>query len=89
MNELLINIILIFVGAALALSGVLIGGFIMFKGKSTMPNESFIGRAPKGEVFTIDTDDMDEFPGTEEPNQAEEHILRKTETFLKTLTGGE
>ena len=49
-----------------------------------MPNETFIGRSPKGEVFNIGTGESEEFP---EENKFEEHVLRRAETFLKTLGG--
>lgn len=74
-------------GAIITLLGVVIGSWIMFRGKTTT-NESFIGRQPRGEAFTIDTDGAEEFPGIEEPSKDEEHILKKTGDFLKTLTGG-
>lgn len=74
-------------GAVITLFGVIIGSWIMFKGKSTQPNEKFLGGQAKGEVFSIpDVDDLAEFPG--EPSKDEEHILKKTGEFLKTLSGG-
>lgn len=80
---------LMFSGAALFLCGVLMGSWLMFKGKSSQPNESFIGPKPHGEVFNIpDLDGADEFPGSDEPSEAEKHVLKKTESFLKALSGG-
>lgn len=68
------------------ISGVLLGAWIMFKGKSNT-NGSFIGKE-KGEVFSIqDADDLADFPGAEEPNKNEKRILKKTESFLKSLGG--
>lgn len=69
--------------------GVLLGGFLMFKGKSSQPNEKFLGGQAKGEVFSIsDGLDEPEFPGAEEPIKAEKHLLKRTGDFLKTLSGG-
>ena len=84
--EVLILLTSFFLGAALALICVLVGAWVMFKGKSTQP-ETFLGKQPKGEAFTIDADETEEFPGAEE-SSAEEHILKKTGEFLKTLSGG-
>jgi len=38
-------------------------------------------------VFNIDTGDAEDFPGTEEPTVEEEHLLKKTEEFLKSIGG--
>lgn len=73
------------VSVIILIVGVLLGSWIMFKGKST--GESFIGKE-KGEVFSIqDADDLADFPGAEEPSKNEERILKKTESFLKSLGG--
>jgi hypothetical protein len=80
-------LILIALGGIIFALGVLLGAFVMFKGKSTQPNEKFLGGQAKGEIFSIpDVDDLAEFPG--EPSKDEEHILKKTGEFLKTLSGG-
>jgi hypothetical protein len=74
-------------GAIITLLGVVVGSWIMFRGKSSQPNEKFLGGQAKGEVFSVpDVDDLAEFPG--EPSKDEEHLLEKTEAFLKTLSGG-
>lgn len=86
MPDFTIYLILICAGVVFALLGVLVGGWLVFKGKSPLPNEPFIGRAPKGEVFNVNTGDGEEFP--EETNVAEEHVLKRAETFLKNLGGG-
>jgi len=88
MSEFFMVMISICAGVMLGLLGVLVGGWLVFKGKSTFPNETFTGRQTKGEVFNISTDDAEEFPGTEEPGPEEEHVLKKTATFLKSLRGG-
>ena len=85
MPDFAIYLILICAGVFFALLGAIVGGWLVFKGKSPLPNEPFIGKTPQGEVFNIATGDGDEFP--EETNPAEEHILKKTETFLKNLGG--
>jgi hypothetical protein len=47
------------IGAVIALSGVIVGSWIMFRGKSSQPNEKFLGGQAKGEVFSI-SDGLDE-----------------------------
>jgi hypothetical protein len=87
MPDFIIYLILFFagviVGAILALLSVLVGGWLVSKGKT--PNEGFI-RRPKGEVFTVETGDTEEFPGPGEINE-EKHVLEKTKKFLKILKG--
>jgi len=69
------------------LIGFLLGGWLMLKGnRSAKTDESFIGRSPKGEVFSVsDGLDEDEFP--DEPDKEEEHILSRTNNFLRSLGG--
>lgn len=67
--------------------GILLGSWLIFKGsRSIQTGEDFIGRKPKGEVFSV-TDGLDEpdFPG--ESSQEEKHILEKTNDFLKSFKG--
>ena len=76
-------------GAVITLLGVVVGSWIMFRGKSSQPNEKFLGGQAKGEVFSIsDGLDEPEFPGAEEPTKAEKQLLKRTGDFLKTLSGG-
>ena len=75
-------------GCLLACTCILVGAWIIFKSKSTIPNEPFIGKSPRGEMFTVDTGDVPLFPGVEEPSKEEKHILKKTEKFLSNLAGG-
>ena len=77
-----------FVGGILTLLSILVGAWIVFKSKSTNPNEPFIGKSPRGEMFTVDTGDVPLFPEVEEPSKEEKHILKKTEKFLSNLAGG-
>lgn len=86
MHDAIIHLILILSGALLALLSVVLGAYIMFRGKSKT-GESFTGSAQKGEVFTIpDANDLADFP-SEEPNEAEKHITKKTSQFVQDLKG--
>jgi hypothetical protein len=73
-------------GAILALLCVMVGAFIMFRGRSNAPGPSFLtGTVPKGQVFSVaDAMDSPDFP---EQTEAEASILKKTERFLKTIGG--
>ncbi|MFH1562026.1 MAG: hypothetical protein ABIF11_01210 [Nitrospirota bacterium] len=81
------TILIIFaLSSFITMLGVLIGGWLVFKSKSSVPNETFLGKAPKGEVFSI-TDGLDEAPFPEEPSKDEKKILERTNKFLKSLGG--
>ena len=69
------SIALLFIGAFIALCAVMVGGWLVFKSKAA-PGEGFF-KVPKGEAFTVsEVDDVDQlFP--DEPNKAEEHILKR------------
>jgi hypothetical protein len=71
--------------AAIALGGVLIGGYIVFKSKAK-PGETFIGPVPKGEAFKLaDPAATEDFPGTEKLNPT---IAKQNEKFMDMLLGG-
>ena len=72
-------------GAFIALAGVFLGGWLIFKGKST--GERFINIPKERGAFSINTDESEDFPGTEKPSKDEEHAIERTKTFLKTLGG--
>lgn len=79
-EQILIIMGIAVMGALLLLAGVMVGGWIMFKGKSG-PGEGFL-RTPKGQAFTIpDAMDAAQFPTEDEQN-----ILKKSELF-KTIMG--
>lgn len=59
-----------------------IGAFLMYRGVAARPGESFLGRVPKGQVFSI-AEGTEEFP----ENEAEKTVLKKTNDFLKMLGG--
>lgn len=62
-------------GMVMAVVCIVIGAFIMYKGKTSVPGETFLGGVPKGQVFSI--------PEAEEVGeQPNERILEKTEKFL-------
>ena len=73
-------------GSFLTMLSVLLGSWVMYKGRTANPNESFIGKPPKGEVCSVsDGLDEDEFPG--EPGEDEKKVLERTNTFLKSIGG--
>ena len=74
------------IGAVTIAIGVLLGAFVMFKGKSQPGSgEGFI-KSPKGEAFTLaDELDDDGFPGSEEPSEDEKRILERADKFLGRL----
>jgi len=90
---MLLNIwqILILIGCGVigTLVGALVGGWLVFKSKTAVPGESFLGGIPKGEVYSIpDAPKAAEFP-EEEESVAQENVLTRTQKFLKTLGGKE
>jgi hypothetical protein len=64
------------VGALLILIGTVIGSWLMYKGKATPTDKSFLGKAPRGECFTIGTD-YDQNPLTDFVGEAPEEIKAK------------
>lgn len=74
---------LVVLGAmVMAIACTLVGAFVMFRGSSRTPGDSFLGGAPKGQVFSI-PDPTEDFP-EEGPKAA---ILARTNEFLKKLGG--
>ena len=72
------NLILIGSGALMAIICMLVGAYVMFKGKTSLPGERFIGGAPKGQAFTIpEAAEVSDIP------ESEEKILEKANKFLK------
>jgi len=62
-------------GMIMAVICMIIGAFIMYKGKSSVPGEQFLGGVPKGQVFSIpEAVDIEDQPN--------DRILEKTEKFL-------
>jgi len=79
-------LILIGCGVVVALLGIFVGAWLVFKSKMAVPGESFFGGIPKGEVYTIpDALEAAEFP--EEESKAQENVLKRTEQFLAKLSG--
>lgn len=90
-DAILIKLILIIVGLMITgglimAIGAVIGGWLMFKGRS-QTGESFLSaQTPKGEVFTIpESAGAPNFPGEEEPTEHEKKILERTAEFLGRL----
>jgi len=81
-------VIVLVVGAVLALVCFVVGAFIMFKATSKPGSGQGFLTDPKGDVFSIpDFSGMEEFPGAEEPNKDEQTVLKNTDRFLKALGG--
>jgi|GEM_PF-2621005 len=82
-------LVLISAGFFLGLISMIVGAWVMYRGKATSEMGQGFIKNPKGEVFTV-TDGLDEaggFPGNEEPSEEEKNILKRTEQFLKKLGG--
>ena len=77
-------ILMMLVCVLTVLGSVLLGAYVMFKGKTSVPGERFIGGAPKGQVFTIS--EAEETPDF--PDEVEQNILAKTTKFLNVLGAG-
>jgi hypothetical protein len=69
-------------GAVLFAIGVVIGAFLMFRGKA-QPGEGFI-RTPKGTVFTVKDSGDQEFPGEA---LSDVNVKKQSERFLSALLG--
>lgn len=72
--------------AILIMGATVIGGWLVFKGKSTIQNEPFLRKDTSPGAYSINTDGLD-FPG-QKPDENEEHVLKKTEKFLRSMGGG-
>jgi len=71
-------------GFAMGVSSIMLGARISRKIQHRSQQEV---SSPRGEAFTIQTDDNTAFPEDDEPNKAEEHILSKTAKFLDKFGG--
>ena len=75
------NILLIGFGVFVSLISMLIGAYVMFKGKTSLPGENFIGGAPKGAVFSIpEASDVENLP-----DGNKDHVLEKAAKFLSVF----
>ena len=80
--ELWMIMAIIAVSMMMALICVVIGAFIMFKGKSAISGEGFFGHVPKGQVFSIpEAEEGQEFP-------EDEKMMDKTKRFLENFALG-
>lgn len=67
----------------LALACVVVGGWLVFKSKAA-PGERLIGRAPKGEAFTV----ADAATAPDEVDgEVDKRLLERTEKFLSMIGG--
>lgn len=82
MTDILIALAL---GGLLSLTGVALGGLLVWKTKRE-PYERFFGGAPKGEVFSID--DLGEEEEEEQPTRVSEEIQRRTDAFVDQFAAG-
>jgi hypothetical protein len=78
-ETLIIMGIVALVGAVLSLVGVMIGGWIMFKGKAG-PGEGYL-YTPKGDAFTI----QDAMDAAQFPTEDEQNVLKRSEIFKKVF----
>lgn len=76
-------IIAVLCGMVMAVACVIAGAWITFKAKA-QPGDTFI-REPKGDVFTIAEEGLEEASG--EPTGDEKGVLKRTEQFLGMLGG--
>ena len=85
MNEYLLMFVFMITGYLMGIASAAFGACIMSRVmKGHLPEVL----SPKGDAFSVEVpDDMALFPDNE-PNDAEEHILKKTNRFLETLGGG-
>lgn len=69
-------------GVLVTILSVVVGAYLMFKGKTAVPGERFFGGPPKGQVFTIpEAEETEEFP------DAEKKVLERTMQFMSKLGG--
>lgn len=76
----------LFLFAVLIIAATVVGGFLVFKGKSANSSEPFLRRDTTPGAYSINADGQD-FP-EQKTDPDEEHILKKTESFLKSIGGG-
>uniref|UniRef100_A0A6H1ZU92 Uncharacterized protein n=2 Tax=viral metagenome TaxID=1070528 RepID=A0A6H1ZU92_9ZZZZ len=82
-----LNVVLIlFAGVVLAIMCVCFGGWMVFKSKTAGPGTPFMGRPPKGEVFTVPTEGAEDWP--EEDKIKGGDVLERWEGMLSKLGGG-
>lgn len=75
----------LFLFAVLIIVSTIVGGWLVHKGKATT-NEPFLRKDSSPGAYSINADGLD-FPG-QKPDENEEHILKKTEKFLRSMGGG-
>lgn len=85
-------ILIMFVAGAVVTAGAaVIGGFLMFRGRSVPGNdqsEKFFGGEGKGEIFTIPDDSGGLFSPAGPEDKTSEKLKERTEKFLNVLSGG-
>lgn len=86
-------ILIMFVAGAVVTAGAaVIGGFLMFRGRSVPgsdQSEKFFGGEGKGEIFTIPDDSGGLFsPAGTDNSQTSEKLKERTEKFFNVLSGG-
>ena len=85
-NMLVHVVVSLFMLAILIIVATIVGGWLVFKGKSTAQNEPFLRKDTSPGAYSINADGQD-FP-EQKPDENEEHILKKTESFLRSIGGG-
>jgi hypothetical protein len=76
MFDLMEVIALMCFGAALLMAGVMVGGWLVYKSRNSVPGERLFGGVPKGEVFTM-KDEIDSLAD----GGAEAEVLAKNRIF--------
>jgi len=90
MSQWLIALICISAGLGWGLLAFAIYSYFTWKSAKPAGEGQGFFTSPKGDVFTI-RDGVDEVsglpPGAEEPSKEEQNMLKRTESFLKSLGG--
>lgn len=76
-------LVLIISGAFLSVVSFSVGAWVAFRASRYRSEGLF--KDPKGDVFSIPDGGGGDFPGSEEPNQDEKHVLERANRFLKTI----
>jgi len=88
MPEWIQALILISSGIGLGLICFIAGSWVMYRGKVIPGTGQGFLKDPKGEVFTVAEDGLNEAMGfSGEPSEDEKTIMKKTERFLNVLGG--
>jgi hypothetical protein len=69
---------------------IIVGAYLMYKGKTAIPGERFFGGVPNGEVFSMEDAKTEEFPDELSVRATERQtVLENTKRFLDAFTSKE